>query len=311
MSTPRRTHLDPLAMMIMVACCVVWGVGQVAAKVGLQSFPPLIQVGVRCLGAVVLLMGWSAWRGVPLFRRDGTLWGGLLAGALFAGEFAAIFIGLQYTSASRLTVFLYAAPFVVAVGMPYITHSERLRPVQWLGLALAFSGVATAFAQAWTAPALGPQQWWGDALGLLAALLWGGTTLTIRATALSRASAEKTLAYQLGLTGLTLTAAGWALGQRWPAWEAIAFWPGVSLLFQTVIVSFASFLVWFWLVGRYAATALSSFTLLTPVVGLICGVVLLKEPWSWQLLMALVGVALGIALVNRPARALPAPSSRT
>ena len=296
--TERRAQLDPAAIALGVACSRVWGLGQVAGKIGLQSFAPLMQVGTRSLGAAVLVAMWAIWRGVPLFQRDGTWRGGLLAGGLFAAEFACIFIGLQHTSASRLTVFLYLAPFFVALGMPWIAHSERLRWDQWAGLALAFTGVGMAFFDGLSAPAAGPTQWLGDTLGLVAAMMWAGTTLSIRATRLSTAAPEKVLLYQLGLAGVLLTGAGWLLGQRWP--EVISFWPGVSWVFQTVIVAFISYLVWFWLVANYAATRLSSFTLLTPVAGLICGVVILGEPWSWQLVLALVGVVVGIALVNRP-----------
>ena len=45
-------------------------------------------------------------------------WAGLLAGALFGAEFACIYLGLQYTTASRLTVFLYTSPFWVALLVP-------------------------------------------------------------------------------------------------------------------------------------------------------------------------------------------------
>src|SRR4029453_6551041 len=95
----------------------------------------------------LLVWIWARWRGIALFARDGTGPGGLLAGFLFAAEFACIFIGLEYTTASRMVVFLYLSPFVVALGMPFIARSERLAPVQLAGLAAAFAGVAWAFAE--------------------------------------------------------------------------------------------------------------------------------------------------------------------
>ena len=72
-------------------------------------------------------------RGVKLFERDGTLRAGLLAGALFAAEFSCIYLGLRDTTASRLTVFLYTSPFVVALLLPRLVPAEKLRPVQWVG----------------------------------------------------------------------------------------------------------------------------------------------------------------------------------
>jgi drug/metabolite transporter (DMT)-like permease len=72
-----------------------------------------------------------------------------------------------------------------------------------------------------------------------------------------------------------------------------------SLAFQIVIVSFASYLVWFWLIRHYPATRLASFTMLTPIFGLALGALLLAEPITARLLIALVTVAAGIFLVNR------------
>ena len=293
----RRSALDDRAIALLLLCCTLWGLNQVAAKVALAEVPPLTQAALRSTGAALLLLVWARWRGIALFTRDGTLVGGLVAGGLFAAEFACIFIGLQFTSASRMVVFIYLAPFVVALGMPFIARSERLGAAQWLGLAAAFVGVAWAFAEGFTQPATGPRQWQGDALGVGAALLWGATTLVIRATRLSNASAEKTLLYQLALSGALLgLAAAWS-GEPWPV--SLSTLTLASLAFQTVIVTFASYLVWFWLVRHYPATRLSSFVLLTPVAGLVAGVGLLGEPLTLRLVVALVAVTLGIALVNR------------
>lgn len=294
----RRDRLDAPAVGLLLLCCVLWGLNQVAAKVALAEVPPLTQAALRSLGAALLVLGWSQWRGIALFERDLTLRGGLLAGTLFAAEFACIFIGLQYTSASRMVVFIYLSPFVVALGMPLIARGERLAPAQWAGLAAAFAGVAWAFAEGFAPAAKAPpRQWFGDALGLGAALLWGATTLVIRATRLSSAAAEKTLLYQLALSGLLLAIAAPLAGESWPArWSALSVG---SLGFQTVVVTFASYLVWFWLVRHYPATRIAAFTLLTPVAGLAAGVVLLGEPLTLRLVVALLAVVIGLALVNR------------
>ena len=300
MSQERRTHLDAWAVVMLVGCSAIWGLGQVAAKVGLVQMPPLLQAGVRSLGAAALLLAWSAWRRQPLWQRDGSLPGGLLAGVLFAAEFACIFIGLQYTSASRMAVFIYLAPFVVALGMPFIARSEKLHAAQLAGLVVAFGGVVWAFAEGLSRPAVGPQQWLGDTLGLLAAVLWGCTTLTLRGTRLATALPEKTLLYQLAVSGVALTAAGFFNGEQWPA--TLSALSIASLGFQTVVITFASYLVWFWLLRHYPATRISAFVLLTPVFGLLAGVLLLNEPLTTRLVVALAAVCVGIALVNRPAR---------
>ena len=147
-------------------------------------------------------------------------------------------------------------------------------------------------------PAAGPQQWLGDALGIAAGVLWGATTLAIRGSALGHASAEKTLLYQLAISGLALTAAAWLQGTPWPQQLSPLVW--ASMGFQVVVVSSASYLFWFWLVRHYRATQLASFTLLTPVFGLAMGALMLNEPITPRLVLALLTVAAGIVIVNRP-----------
>jgi drug/metabolite transporter (DMT)-like permease len=293
----RKSRLDALAVGSLVLCCFLWGLNQVAVKVVLPEVPPLWQVALRSLGGAVLVWAWARWRGITLFDHDRTLRGGLLAGLLFAAEFGCIFVGLQFTTASRMVVFLYISPFVVALGMPFIARSERLSAPQMIGLLTAFAGVAWAFAEGFTRPAAGGRQWQGDALGVAAAGLWGATTLAIRGTALGQASAEKTLLYQLVVSGVALAAAAALTSSPWPTALSPLAWS--SLLFQAVVVTFASYLLWFWLMRHYPATRLASFTLLTPVFGLLLGALLLGEPITARLLVALAAVSCGIVLVNR------------
>lgn len=296
--TERRSHLDGFAVVCLVGCAALWGLNQTASKAALAEIPPLLQAAARSLGAALLLGIWAAWKRLDLDPRNGTLRGGLLAGSLFAGEFACVFIGLQFTAASRMVVFIYLAPFIVSLCMPLVAPAERLRGLQLLGLAAAFAGVVWAFAEGFSAPAAGDRQWLGDALGALAAVLWAGTTLTIRASRLSSALPEQTLMYQLLVSAALLGGGGWALGEHWPVQLSALAW--ASMGFQTVVVTFASYLLWFWLVRHYAATSISAFTLLTPIFGLLSGVLLLGEPLTLRLVLALVAVSGGIALVSRP-----------
>jgi len=290
----RKEHLDGLAVGILLACCMFWGLQQVLVKSIMHEVAPLFQASLRCIGACVLLLMWCRMRGIRLFERDGTLWAGLLAGALFAAEFACIYLGLRYTAASRLTVFLYTSPFWVAALVPLFVKSERLRPLQWLGMACAFVAVAFAMREGLGA---GNSNALGDLLGLAAGALWGLTTVSIRANNLTRISPEKLLFYQIATTALAVPWISWALGESWNLqWSGLAWG---SMLAQTVIGAFASYLAWMWMLGRYPATKISVFVFLTPLFSLLFGTLLLGESATPTLLMALGLVAVGIVLVNR------------
>ena len=298
MTPPRAERLDGRAVLALVGCCALWGLNQVAIKAALPEVPSLVQLSIRSIVALALLLGWMHRRGLRVDLHDGTLVPGLVAGALFAAEFACIFVGLQHTTAARSTVFINTSPFVVALLLAWLVPSERLRPLQLSGLLLAFGGVAYAFAE--PAPQSAAWPWLGDALVLAAAVLWGLTTVVIRLSVLRQAPAEKTLAYQLAVSALLSPLAAWAAGSAWPeSWSALAI---ASLAYQAVIVTFASYLVWFWLLTRYPATKVQAFVFLTPVFGTLAAAALLAEPVGPALLVALVAVAAGLRLLNRASR---------
>jgi drug/metabolite transporter (DMT)-like permease len=140
----------------------------------------------------------------------------------------------------------------------------------------------------------------GDAFGVIAAALWAATTVLIRSTRLSSASATKTLFYQLGFSALVLPFASLVLGE--PGVSALTPKVLASLLYQGVIVAFASYLAWFWLLTRYLAGRLAVFSFLTPLFGVAFGVIFLSEPLSAAFLGAALLVGAGIVLVNRPAK---------
>ena len=118
MSTSHKP-LDGLAMSLMLLLCVCWGLQQVAVKVALPSLPSTLQIALRSGVAALLVSLFMLWRGTRFSASDGTFWPGMAAGALFAGEFLCVSIGLNYTTASHISVFLYSAPiFTVLAQIP-------------------------------------------------------------------------------------------------------------------------------------------------------------------------------------------------
>ncbi len=299
---PRKVHLDSTAISILLACCVFWGFQQVLVKATIPDVPPILQAFLRFTGATLILWLWCRWRGINLFVRDPSFWPGLIAGALFAAEFACLFVGLNYTTASRLTVFVYTSPLWVAALLPLFVTAERLRPLQWLGVACAFVAVVFALSEGFFGgdKSSGTSlAWLGDSLAVLAGMLWGMTTVVIRASALSRVSAERLLFYQVAVSAITLPFLSLALGEAWTFQYSAFAWSSLAL--QTVVGAFASYLAWMWLLGRYPATRVSVFVFLTPMFALAFGAWWLHETITPTLAFALAMVAVGIVLVNRKA----------
>jgi len=287
--------IDPRAVGVMTLLCLLWSLQQISLKAVAGQASPMLMVALRSGVALVLLASLMAWRGeVPQRAR----WrAGAVVGALFGLEYLLVTAALGLTQASHVVVFLYTAPIFAALGLQWRLPAERLGPVQWLGIALAFGGIAVAFLGG-VDPLAGReamQALLGDALALLAGVAWGATTVTIRCTRLASAPATESLLYQLLGALVLLLPAALATGNAHfaPTLEVLA-----HLGFQSVVVSFASFLTWCWLLRRYLASQLGVFSFLTPLFGVVLGVWLLGESLAPQFAAGGALVVAGITLVS-------------
>lgn len=291
-----RRALDSKAASIMFVLCIIWGLQQVILKMAAPDISAVMQIALRS--------GFSALMVYPMIKLadGGSLWSrdylaaGILVGVLFASEFFLVAQALRFTSASHTVVLLYTAPIFVALGLHWKLPSERLSMLQWSGIALAFFGISIAFLFHPTGSAAASSTvLWGDALALLAGILWAATTIAVRLTKLAEAPATQTLFYQLLIAFLLLFPLAFAMGQASIDWTPFAIG---SLLFHTIIVSFASYLIWFWLLKEYLASRLGVFSFLTPLFGVLCGVVLLNEKIELNFIVGTVLVMLGIMVVS-------------
>jgi len=293
-----RKPLDPLAFGVVTVLCVAWGLQQVTIKMAAADVSLVMQASIRSIVATACLLVWARVRGIPLFNADRTLQSGLAAGCLFAAEFVFIYAGLAYTTASRMIVFIYTTPCFTALLLPLFVRSERLSARQWSGVVLAFAGIFAAFGEGFIGAA--GDTLIGDLFGLIAALLWAVTIVLIRATRLAQTSATKTLFYQLAVSAAVLPVISIAMGE--PGIVRLTPLTVTILAYQGVLVAFASYLAWFWLLTKYFAARLSVFTSLTPLFGVLFGVALLDERITPVFVAAALAVAAGIALVNWPGR---------
>jgi drug/metabolite transporter (DMT)-like permease len=291
--TADRKTLDATAYGAMVLLAALWGFQQAAIKLVAPEVSLLMQAAIRSALATALVLAWSFYRGIPLFSRDGTLGAGIAAGLLFGAEFALIYGGLGHTNVSRMTVFVYLAPPLTALGLHFFVRGERLVLVQWAGIVLSFVGLAAAF---WDGLSSEEETWLGDLCGVAAAVLWAATTVLIRMTKLASAPPAKTLFYQLAVSFLVLLGSSFLIGEK----GIVAITPAVvaSLVYQGVIVAFASYLAWFWLLSRYLAARLSVMSFLTPMFGVLSGVLLLSDSLTARFVLAAFLIGGGIVLVN-------------
>jgi drug/metabolite transporter (DMT)-like permease len=224
---------------------------------------------------------------------------------MFGVEFGMLYVGLTFTTASHGVLFLFTAPFFVAAGAHWLLPGEPLTTRKVLGLLLAFAGVAATLADSLGSPT--PARVLGDLLALAAGVLWAATSLYLKAVVRDRMTYTQILFCQLGVSAVLLAILSLLLEPRF-LWLRT---PGVllGLFYQSVIVAFASYLVWFWLIQVYPVSLVSAYTFFTPICGVLMGGLLLGEPLTGKLLVGAVLVAGGMVLLNWPANARWPPAT--
>ncbi|WP_336041732.1 DMT family transporter [Acinetobacter dispersus] len=291
-----RKALDATASGLTIVLCMIWGLQQVILKMAAPDISPLMQIALRSgLAAILLLPLLYFDKTSQLFNRQ-NLKAGALVAFLFSLEFFLLAQALQLTSASHAVVLLYTAPIFVALGLHWKLPSERLSLLQWTGIGIAFLGIVVTFLRANSGGSIADQQMlWGDLLALAGSIAWAATTITVRLSSLAQAAVTQTLFYQLAGSFVLLFGAALVLGQG-----TIHFTPLVmgSLAFHTLVVSFASFLAWFWLLRNYLASRLGVFSFLTPLFGMAFGVWLLGEKIELNFVIGSALVLLGIVVVS-------------
>lgn len=297
-----KPNLDAFAILLMTAMCICLAVGQVAIKVANAGISPVLQAGMRSLAGAVLIGLFAKARGVKLFARDGIFGPALLTSLFFAAEFALLYPGLKLTTAAHAVILLYTAPFVVAAGAHLLIPGDRLTGVKLAGLILAMGGVAAVMLgkESAVAGVAGPTLI-GDLMCLGGALAWGGLTLTIRSTRLTKVAPERITFIQLAVSGPLLVVASPLIGEAGFTEPTPLTW--AAFAFTVVFVAGFVFTTTTWLFTRYPASRVMAFMLLTPVFGVVAAHVLLGEALGANLLAGLALVVAGLWLVNRPAQA--------
>ena len=292
-----RKALDQTASSLMIVLCMVWGLQQVILKMAASDISPLMQIALRSGLAALLLLPLVLLDQKSQLMNPKNVKAGALVAVLFSLEFFLLAQALQLTSASHAVVLLYTAPIFVTLGLHWKLPSERLTLLQWTGIGIAFIGIVVTFIrpQQIGVNTFQQQMLWGDLYALAAAIAWAATTVTVRLSSLAQAAVTQTLFYQLA--GSFILLLGWAffMGQAVVQWTPLVMG---SLAFHTLIVSFASFLAWFWLLRNYLASRLGVFSFLTPLFGIIFGVWLLDENIEANFIFGTALVLLGILVVS-------------
>ena len=285
---------QPIAVLLILS--LIWGANMAIIKIGARELAPLFMAGLRSLVASICLFIWVKAKGITIFPSRSVLLHGIVIGIFFGSEFGFIYVGLQYTLASRTYILLYTAPFFVALGAHFFLKGDRLNPWKTAGLTLSFVGVVALFIRELGSFSLGTLP--GDLMALAAGMMWGSTTLYIKKYLSFQTVPLQTLFYQVFFSAPPLFFMSFVLED--PVFSGFSLATGLSVFYQCIIVAFLSYLAWFGFIHRYPVSLLHAFTFFTPVFGVfLSGALILGEVISPRLILALTLVSLGMVLVNR------------
>ncbi len=291
-----RAQLRWQPIAILLLCALTWGTNMAIVKMAFRELEPLFMAGLRSLVASACLYIWMRAKGMTLFPSRGILFHGIVIGFLFGLEFALIYVGLEYTLASRMSVLVYTAPFFVALGAHVFLKGDRLNPWKSGGLVLAFVGIVALFSKELGSFSFSALP--GDLLALGAGAVWAATTLYVKKYLAYQTVPLQTLFYQVFFSAPPLFLMSLMLEN--PTFSNLSLFGAFSLFYQCIIVAFLSYLAWFELIHRYPVSLLHAFSFFTPVFGVfLSGALILGEIIGTNLIFALTLVSVGMVLVNR------------
>lgn len=270
----------------------MWGANPVAVKLGLEAFPPLWSGFLRFVLGCLCVAAWARYARIPLLpQREEWLPLGAI-GLLFTVQIWLMNIGFGATTAANGAVLISANPLFGVLFAHFLIPGDRVGPWRALGVAIAFGGVALVITRGAQLDPGGS----GDWIVLASACLLG-LRLALSGRVLRRMNEVRLTLWQM-LLSLPLFLAG-ALAWEEIRWEAIGPAPVAGILYQGIVVAGLAFTVNFTLIRRYTPSVMISFNFVSPVAGVLLGVLILGEQLSAGLLGGMVLVALGLALIAR------------
>ncbi len=300
----RKDRIDAFGAASLIGFSALLGLNQVLIKIVNGGLQPVFQAGLRSLLAFPVVLLFALLMRRKLSVTDGSLVPGIVTGLFFAGEFILLFLALDYTTVARASIFFYTMPFWVAVGAHFLIPGDQLNGLRIFGLVLAVIGVAVAL---WDdTQSTNDYAFAGDLMCLAGASMWAGIALVARLSDLSKSPPQMQLLYQLAVSAPVMLLASLFFGPLIRDLEP--FHLGIFAFQILVVVSFG-FAFWFWLLSKYPASDMASFSFLAPLFGVAFGWLILSEPVGLRLIAALALVSVGIVLVNKKAKPLAAPDT--
>lgn len=287
-----KARIDAQGAALLIFLSLILGANQVVMKLTSEGLSPVFQSGLRSAVAAVCVGLWILLRRVPFPIDRAILISGLWLGVLFAFEFLCLYVAVDLTSVSHVSIMFYTMPVHLSLMAHFLLPGERLTRRKSLGLVLCLIAVAVVMGDQHG----GAVNLWGDLVAFVGAIGWAAIGILLRGSAMARVPGEAALLWQLGVSAPLLLGAAVFFGPMVRDFAPVHIW---LMAYQVIAVALFAFMAWLLLIRIYPASTVASFSFLTPVFSVVFAFVILGEPLRASVLVGLVLVAAGLYLINR------------
>jgi drug/metabolite transporter (DMT)-like permease len=284
------------AVLISIVIHALWGGNPVAAKFGLLVFPPMWSAFIRFVIGIVCIVGWAAFRGIPMWPKPGEWRLLIMLGILFVLQIGAMYIGFDLTQSSTAGILISTNPFFAALAAHFIIVGDHLSARKVIGLIIAFAGIVVVLLGGFTFENLNRIGLGGVVVLLSAALL--GLRLVCMAKVQQKISGVRVVLWQMILSLPLFAIAGATLETI--RWENLAFAPIAGMLYQGVVIAGVGMLVISYLLSRYTPSVIASFNFISPISGVLLSAVFLGDQITPVIIWGVALVGVGLYFVSRP-----------
>ncbi|MDP6824039.1 MAG: DMT family transporter [Dehalococcoidia bacterium] len=290
----RRRPLDLKAGLFVFFVSTLWSGNSIAIKAGLEYAPPLRQGWMRFVVGSIVILGWAIHSKSDL-RIHRAEWRPLFVLSIFFGvQVMLMNLGIKYTTAGHATVLIVTSSIWVALLSHFFIPGDRLEPVRFLGILIAYLGIIVLSADS-LFEAGGKNLILGDILSAISGFLLGAR-LVYSARLVSRLDPAKMLLFQAATGGVALIIIS-AIFEPEPwlwTWEL-----AVSLAYQGFVIAGFGFLAMLLMSKYFFPSRVSAISLTQPVTGILLAWLILDEEPSALLWIGGVLVMGGALLAQR------------
>ncbi len=281
-----------LAGILSVFLCMIFGSNAVAIKLAFSGIGVFTTAAVRFSIAAAAIFLWARLTGQTIGLKKGQLHQVLILAALFAVQLSMFYFGLGKSNASRGALLSNLLPFWVLFLAHFFIPGDRITPRKFLGILLGFGGVAFMFAEK---KGVSADFRLGDIIILAATFIWSCNVIYLKRIIGAFSPFQVTLySMVFSVPVFFLEALLWDK----PMVSQLDLKITGAVLYQSLVTAAFGFVAWNTLLQKYGAVALHSFVFIMPIAGVALGGLVLREPITPKLLIALALIVVGILVVH-------------